>query len=221
MPFPGGIENISNGTLILSLLLAVLYGFAVSRPVSLRRTVVKTGSVALLALLAVIEGGPALLVAALVLSAIGDACLAHEGERPFLAGLASFLAGHIAYIALFWTTGGGIAEIVSQPSRIVIAVALVAAVGLILSRLWPAIEPNMRPPVALYCAAILAMGISSLAGLGPTVVAGALLFMASDALLAAGRFLVAPRDARQDWIRPLVWALYYAAQLLLTLSFVL
>jgi uncharacterized membrane protein YhhN len=200
MPFPGGIENIANGTLILSVLLAVLYGFAVSRPVSLRRTLVKTGSIALLALLAAVEGGPVLLVAALVLSAIGDACLAQEGERWFLGGLASFLAGHIAYIALFWTTGGGIAELVSEPSRIVIALALVAAVGLILSRLWPAIEAGMRPPVALYCAAILAMGVSS---------------------LAAGRFLVAPRDARQDWIRPLVWALYYAAQLLLTLSFVL
>jgi len=221
MPFPGGIENIANGTLIFSVLLAVLYGFAVTRPVSLRRTVVKTGSVALLAVLAAVEGGPALLVAALVLSAIGDACLAQDGERPFLAGLASFLVGHIAYIALFWTTGGGMAAIVSDPSRIVIAVALIVGVGLILTRLWPAIEARMRPPVALYCAAILAMGISSLSELGPTVVVGAVLFMASDALLAAGRFLVAPGDARQAWLRPLVWTLYYAAQLLLTLSFVL
>lgn len=221
MPFPGGIENIANGTLIFSVLLAVLYGFAVTRPVSLRRTVVKTGSVALLALLAAVEGGPALLVAALVLSAIGDACLAQDGERAFLAGLASFLAGHIAYIALFCMTGGGIAEIVSEPSRIVIAVALVAAVALILTRLWPAIEAGMRPPVALYCAAILAMGISSLSELGPTVVVGAVLFMASDALLAAGRFLVAPGDMRQAWLRPAVWTLYFTAQLLLTLSFVL
>jgi uncharacterized membrane protein YhhN len=220
MPFPGGIESISNGTLILSLLLSVLYGFAVSRPVSLRRTLVKTGSVALLALLAAVEGGPLLLIAALVLSAIGDACLAQEGEHWFLAGLTSFLVGHIAYVALFWTTGGGLAEILSQPSRIVIALSLAAAVALILTRLWPAIETGMRPPVALYCAAILAMGVSSLSELGPNVVAGALLFMASDALLAAGRFLVGPGDPRQDWIRPLVWALYYAAQLLLTLSFV-
>jgi uncharacterized membrane protein YhhN len=221
MPFPGGIESISNGTLILSLLLSVLYGFAVSRPVSLRRTLVKTGSVALLALLAAVEGGPLLLIAALVLSAIGDACLAQEGEHWFLAGLASFLVGHIAYVALFWTTGGGLAEILSQPSRIVIALSLAAAIALILTRLWPAIETGMRPPVALYCAAILAMGVSSLSELGPTVVAGALLFMASDALLAAGRFLVAPEDDRQAWIRPLVWTLYYAAQLVLTLSFVL
>jgi uncharacterized membrane protein YhhN len=221
MPFPGGVENIANGTLIFSVLLAAYYGMIVHRPPSPRRTIVKTGSVALLGLLPAIEGGPALLVAALALSAIGDACLAQDGEKAFLAGLASFLLAHVAYVALFWTTGGGIGEIVAQPSRIVVALALTAAVGLILSRLWPAIEAAMRPPVALYCVAILAMGLSSLSGLGAVVVAGAVLFMASDAILAAGRFLLPQDDPRQGWIRPLVWLLYYAAQLVLTLSFIL
>ena len=220
MPFPGGVENIANGTLIFSVLLAVFYGMIVHRAPSLRRTIVKTGSVVLLAALAAIEGGPALLVAALALSAVGDACLAQDGEKAFLAGLASFLLAHIAYVALFWTTGGGIAEIVSQPSRIVIALMLLAAVGLILSRLWPAIEAAMRPPVALYCVAILAMGLSSLSDLGAAVVAGAVLFMASDAILAAGRFLVPHDNPRQSWMRPLVWALYYTSQLVLTLSFI-
>ncbi len=220
MPFPGGVENIANGTLIFSVLLSVFYGMIVHRPPSLRRTIVKTGSVVLLTVLAAVEGGPALLVAALALSAIGDACLAQDGEKAFLAGLASFLLAHVAYVALFWTTGGGIDEIFSQPSRIVIALALLAAVGLILSRLWPAIEAAMRPPVALYCVAILAMGIASLSDLGPAVVAGALLFMASDAILAAGRFLVPDDDPRQGWMRPLVWLLYYMSQLVLTLSFV-
>ena len=220
MPFPGGVENIANGTLIFSVLLAVFYGMIVHRAPSLRRTIVKTGSVVLLAALAAIEGGPTLLVAALALSAVGDACLAQDGEKAFLAGLASFLLAHIAYVALFWTTGGGIAEIVSQPSRIVIALMLLAAVGLILSRLWPAIEAAMRPPVALYCVAILAMGLSSLSDLGAAVVAGAVLFMASDAILAAGRFLVPHDDPRQNWMRPLVWLLYYTSQLVLTLSFI-
>ncbi|MDO9307122.1 MAG: lysoplasmalogenase [Mesorhizobium sp.] len=220
MPFPGGVENIANGTLIFSVLLAVFYGMIVHRAPSLRRTIVKTGSVVLLAALAAIEGGPTLLVAALALSAVGDACLAQDGEGPFLAGLASFLLTHIAYVGLFWTTGGGIAEIVSQPSRIVIALTLLAAVGLILSRLWPAIEAAMRPPVALYCVAILAMGLSSLSDLGAAVVAGAVLFMASDAILAAGRFLVPHDHPRQNWMRPLVWLLYYTSQLVLTLSFI-
>lgn len=78
----------------------------------------------------------------------------------------------------------------------------------------------MRLPVLFYCVAILAMGISSLSELGATVVLGAVLFMASDAILAAGRFLVPADDPRHAWMQPLVWALYYAAQLLLTLSFI-
>lgn len=220
MPFPGGVENIANGTLIFSVLLAVFYGMIVHRAPSLRRTVVKTGSVALLVLLAWLQGGPPLLLAALALSAVGDACLAQKGETPFLAGLASFLCAHVAYVALFWAKGGGIAEILSEPSRIVIALALVTAVALILSRLWPALEAAMRLPVLFYCVAILAMGISSLSELGATVVLGAVLFMASDAILAAGRFLVPADDPRHAWMQPLVWALYYAAQLLLTLSFI-
>ena len=221
MPFPGGVESLANGTLVFSVLLAVFYGLLVHRASSLRRTLVKAGSVALLGMLAAAEGGPALLVAALTLSAIGDACLAQDGEKPFLAGLASFLLAHIAYVALFWTTGGGVDEIVAQPSRIIVALALIAAVGMILSRLWPAIDAAMRLPVALYCAAILAMGVSSLSLPGWTVLAGAVLFMASDAFLAVGRFLVADHDPHQGWTRPLVWVLYYAAQLVLTLNFIL
>lgn len=220
MPFPGGIDEVANGTLVLSVLLAVFYGLIVTRPPSLRRTVIKTGSVLLILVLAVLQGGPPLLLAALALSAAGDAFLAQSGKSTFLAGLASFLLAHIAYVALFWIEGAGFAEIVSEPSRVIIAAALAGAVGLILSRLWPAVDADMRAPVALYCVAILAMGISSLSDLGPTVVAGAVLFMASDAILAAGKFLVPEDDPRQAWMQPLVWALYYAAQLLLALSFI-
>ena len=221
MPFPGGVENVANGTLILSILLALYYAMIVARPPSLRRTVIKTGPIVLLAALAFLQGGPPLLLAALALSAMGDALLAQEGETPFLAGLASFLLAHIAYVLLFLSFGEGVVGIVSDPARITIAVALVGAVVLVLTRLWPVLGRAMRMPVALYGAAILAMGLSSLSDLGATVVAGALLFTASDALLAAGRFLVPADDARQNWLRPLVWALYYAAQLLLTLSFIL
>jgi uncharacterized membrane protein YhhN len=220
MLFAGGVESLANGTLVLSVIMAAYYAMIVSRPPSLRRTMVKTGAVALLAVLASAQGGPPLLIAALALGAVGDACLAQDGEPSFLAGLGAFLFAHLAYVALFWSHGGGVAEIVSEPSRVVIGGALAAAVGIILSRLWPSLGTPMRLPVALYCLAILAMGISSLADLGPTIVAGALLFMASDALLAVGRFVLPPEDARQGWMRPLVWVLYYAAQLLLTLSFI-
>src|SRR5690606_24910031 len=107
MPFPGGIEGTENGILLLSIAAALLYLPVLGRPPSLRRTAVKAGSVALLAALAFEAGGPLLLVAALALSALGDAALAQEKDRFFLAGLVSFLLAHIAYVVLFLRASGG------------------------------------------------------------------------------------------------------------------
>lgn len=220
MPFPGGIADTSNGTLIFAILLAVFYGIVVDRPPSMRRTIVKTGSVLLLALLAYLQGGPALLVAALVLSAAGDAFLAQEGEQTFLGGLASFLLAHVAYVALFWTIGEGIGPLRAEVWRMALAAVMVAAVALLLRQLWPAVESRLRGPVVAYAAAILAMGVASLTLPLPLAILGAVLFMASDALLATGRFLMAPASPQQAWVRPTVWALYFVAQVCITLAFV-
>src|SRR5690606_10948726 len=65
MPFPGGMDSLANGTLLLSVAAALLYLPVQGRSPSLRRTIVKTAAVALLAVLAWIAGGPLLLVAAL------------------------------------------------------------------------------------------------------------------------------------------------------------
>ena len=45
--------------------------------------------------------------------------------------------------------------------------------------------------------------------------------MASDGLLAAEKFLVAAISPHRVWMRYAVWALYYAAQLAITLGFLL
>jgi hypothetical protein len=57
MPFPGGVDSLANGTLLLSVAAALLYLPVQGRPPSLRRTIVKTAAVALLAVLAWIAGG--------------------------------------------------------------------------------------------------------------------------------------------------------------------
>ena len=220
MPLPGPPTDGANGTLLLAVLAAFLYLYVVRQPQSWRRTVVKTAGVALLGVLAFQQGGPILLVAALALGAAGDACLSRDGDRWFLAGLASFLASHVAYVPLFALEGGGLAAMVSQPWRIAAAVAMVAAVGALLRILWPGVPVDMRMPVAAYAAAILAMGLTSLTVPAPIIALGAALFMASDALLAFGRFRIAP-DAQPDWLGPAVWVLYFAAQLTLTLGFLL
>ena len=48
----------------------------------------------------------------------------------------------------------------------------------------------MRLPILVYVAAIVAMGLAALTLGSPWIIGGAILFMASDSLLAAERFLV-------------------------------
>ncbi|MEO4000630.1 lysoplasmalogenase [Mesorhizobium sp. CAU 1732] len=221
MPFAGGIEDLSNGTLIFSAISAFFYLAALRQPPSWRRTVAKTAATGLLAVLAVMEGGPWLLVAALALSAAGDAFLSQDGEPAFLSGLGSFLLAHVAYVALFVMTGAGIEILTAQTWRIPLPViVLIASVPLIL-RLIPAVGDALRIPVAVYVAAILAMMIASAMVPAPIIMIGAALFVASDAILASERFLLGASSWHRIWTGPAVWVLYYLAQLAITLGFLI
>ncbi|WP_149803403.1 lysoplasmalogenase family protein [Mesorhizobium sp. NFR06] len=221
MPFPGGIEANANATLLFSFVAAAIYAFALDMPPKLTRTAAKTLAVAFLAVLAAMQGGPLLLVVALALSAIGDAFLSRDGEKAFLGGLASFLTAHIVFVALFLKTGGGLELLSAQSWRGAIALAMAAFSIVMLAALWRRVGPQLRIPIAVYVAAILAMGLSALTISYPWVIAGAVLFMASDGLLAAERFLLAAISPHRMWIRYAVWVLYYAAQLAITLGFLL
>ncbi|MBK8456635.1 MAG: lysoplasmalogenase [Phyllobacteriaceae bacterium] len=216
MPFPGGPTTTENAMLIFAAVAALLYLFRLEGVRDWRRALIKTLSTGLLALLAFRAGGPGLLVAALVLSAFGDAFLAFDGDRPFAAGLASFLAGHVAYAALFFGEGGGLALLTAP--RLLIGVAMVGlAIGLI-ARLRPAVPDRLRGPVTAYGAAILAMGLTALAVVAPLVVAGAALFMASDALLGTERFLLDRDSPMRKPARYAVWTLYWLGQAAIALG---
>ncbi|TIP68916.1 MAG: lysoplasmalogenase, partial [Mesorhizobium sp.] len=65
------------------------------------------------------------------------------------------------------------------------------------------------------------MGISALTLSNFWVVGGAVLFMAYDGLLAAEKFLLSAISPHRAWTRHAVWALYYAAQLGITMGFLL
>jgi len=221
MPFPGGIEANANATLLFSFAAAVIYAFALDMSPKLTRTAAKTLAVAMLAVLAAMQGGPLLLVVALGLSAIGDAFLSRDGEKAFLGGLGSFLAAHIIYVALFLRAGGGLYLLSAESWRGAIALAMAAFGIVMLAALWRRVGPQLRIPIAVYVAAILAMGISALTVDRSWVIAGAVLFMASDGLLAAERFLLAAISPQRAWMRYAVWVLYYAAQLAVTLGFLL
>ncbi|MFA6154975.1 lysoplasmalogenase family protein [Mesorhizobium sp.] len=219
MPFPGGIDANANATLIFSLVAAVIYAFTLGASPTLARSAAKTLAVAMLAVLAALQGGPPLLVAALALSALGDAFLSREGEKAFLAGLASFLVAHIVYVVLFLRGGSGMQLLGAEPWHGAIGLVMTVFAVVMLAALWRRVGPGLRVPIAVYVVAILVMGLSALTTSNVWVIAGALLFMASDGLLATEKFLVAAISPHRAWMRLAVWVLYYAAQLVITLGF--
>ena len=225
MPFPGGIDSLANGTLIISVGAACLYLVLRGTEPVWRRTLLKTASIALLAFLAMIAGGPFLLVAALLICAVGDALLAQEGEQFFLGGLVAFLLGHLVYIALFLAVaaglGTGMTTLLAEPWRAFLVLAAFVATGALALRLLPAIGEDLRLPVIAYAVAILAMLAAAATLPLPMVVAGAALFFVSDAILAAERFLLEDDSLPKVVAGPAVWVLYYLGQMAIVLGFVL
>ncbi|TGT34820.1 lysoplasmalogenase family protein, partial [Mesorhizobium sp. M8A.F.Ca.ET.167.01.1.1] len=95
-----------------------------------------------------------------------------------------FLAAHIIYVVLFVEAGGGLDLLSADAWRGAIALAMAAFSIVMLAALWCRVGPQLRIPIAVYVAAILAMGISALTTSAPLVITGAVLFIASDGLLA-------------------------------------
>jgi uncharacterized membrane protein YhhN len=125
-------------------------------------------------------------VAALVLSLAGDVLLMLPADL-FVAGLAAFLVAHVAYVIGFW---------VDPPSAVALAVGLLltalAVVPLavrILSAIRAGPEPEVRGPVAGYIVVISAMVASAIASRIAWATAGAVLFAASDSMIAWNRFV--------------------------------
>ena len=126
------------------------------------------------------------MVVGLVLSLAGDVFLMLP-ERWFVAGLGSFLLGHIAYIvglqlaprSLGWTLLG-----------LALVLAAVATVGRrIVQGVAAGDHREMVGPVIAYLVVISAMVVSAFGTAGLWAIAGASLFYASDATLAWNRFL--------------------------------
>ncbi|MER8862633.1 lysoplasmalogenase family protein [Mesorhizobium sp. M0751] len=221
MPFPGGIDANANATLVFSLAAAVIYAFSLGMRPRLSRSAARTLAVALLAVLVVQQGGPWLLVAALGVSAVGDAFLSRDGEKAFLAGTASFLAAHMLYVVLFLRAGGGPGLLSAEPWRAAIVLAMFVSVLTMLFALRRRVGPALRLPIGVHAPALLAMGITALTLNSVGVVGGVVLLMLSDGLLAAEKFLLPVISPRRIWMRHGIWALYYVGQLAITLGFLL
>jgi uncharacterized membrane protein YhhN len=232
--------------LIVSLTAGLIYGLGFAgRPPSALRTIVKVMAVGALALFGLsmwLSDATAIQQAAdprfaaflqstrwiggaaaigLVLCAIGDGFLAGDPKRWLLPGLVAFLLGHVAYVAMFlmpvpdpWGE-----PTLGLPGWIVAGFVVAAAVWMV-RWLWPSLG-DMRWPVVAYAVVITAMVVASLtvSRQGAHLALAALLFMASDAILAAEMFKGVKIFGSPRLTAWLIWFLYFGSQLLFAEQF--
>ncbi|MGD0485256.1 MAG: lysoplasmalogenase [Gemmatimonadales bacterium] len=157
-----------------------------------------------------------LILAGLALSLAGDVFLM-LGEARFLPGLGCFLAAQLVYAWAFTTSAPfGAVQMPWAAPFAFFAVMVVLA-------LWQGLPgPTLRGAVVVYAAAIGLMAWRAAVrvgapgvppGSGAAALAGACLFLASDAVLAVNRFR---RPLRLG--EPVTLATYWAAQFLIALS---
>lgn len=144
------------------------------------------------------------LLAGLVLAAVGDVLLIPDDNRAFLGGLVSFLLGHVAYAVAFAVRG------VEWRWVGLAALAMVVVATPVLRWLWPHVDRPMRGPVATYMVVITAMVALAMGTLDLWLVAGAVGFYLSDLSVAKGRF-VGQSFANRAWGLPL----YFFSQLVI------
>jgi uncharacterized membrane protein YhhN len=144
---------------------------------------------------------------ALALGWAGDVALLGASDAAFTAGLGSFLACHLAWIAaLRQRDSSG-----QLRNRLPWAVLEVAACGALNGYLWHRTGKH-RIPVIVYSCALLAMSLVSLDSRSRKVAAGGALFLASDALVALQKF----SDLKVPQGQAAVMSTYAAAQALLS-----
>jgi len=151
-----------------------------------------------------------IVLAALVLSWLGDLLLTFESRNAFLGGLVAFLLGHVAYSVAFGTLG-------VNP---VVGALAAAAVAIVAVFVWRWLAPHvgdMAAPVVAYIVVISAMVVLAYGAFGDgatwLIPVGATLFFISDLFVARNQF-VAQTTVNRMWGLPL----YYLAQVLLALS---
>lgn len=201
--------------LMAAILLSGLgYLWAVSKGHTTLRYVLKPGTMLLMIALAV-TGMPAagrygqLILAGLAASTAGDICLLLPNR--FLQGLAAFFVAHLLYILAFTV------EFTFRGRDLLLLTALALAAVPVFRLLRPGVlergGPGLLFAVGLYMTAISVMVWRAVALGDPLVIAGAVLFYISDAILAVNRFA-----------KPFAWAdyavmtTYYGAQYCIALS---
>lgn len=156
--------------------------------------------------------------AALGAGFLGDTLLLGSGIF-FTLGLSAFLVGHLFYIAALLLPT---VPVITWPLAAVIIPYILAGAAFLRSA-YPHIDKKLRVQVTLYTFVELAMGYAALlrgiSAHGPSVflfIAGSLLFIASDALLAFNIFIHEYR-----WRSVAVMITYLMGQTMLAAAFLL
>jgi uncharacterized membrane protein YhhN len=151
-------------------------------------------------------------LAALALGLLGDIFLTLPRDR-FVAGLAAFLVGHLAYIAGFHAAGVPVGT--TGLWLAVLLVPLALALLPIIRGARRAGHQELAGPIIVYSLVISAMVASALAGPSRLAAVGALLFIASDGLIGFQRFV-----GNRRWMGLAVIVTYHLGQAGLVLSLV-
>ncbi|MEA2002404.1 MAG: lysoplasmalogenase [Actinomycetota bacterium] len=126
-----------------------------------------------------------IMIVGLTLSWLGDLFLSYNGRTPFVAGLAAFLAGHIAYIMAFANRGLGEQFFVPMLGMVVVAIPIA-------TWLLPTVPRELKIPVIAYMAVITTMVATAVstntADADWRILAGAIAFYLSDLGVARDRF---------------------------------
>lgn len=179
--------------LSLAAVMAVVDWVAVARENAVLEYVSKPAATVALALFAVsidVEhtASWAWLVVALVFCLLGDVFLMLPGNR-FVPGLASFAVAQVMF-----AIGFAVGE-TSAARWLVAAVIAIPVASLLARRFVGAIRrsghPELVVPVSVYVVVITMMALSAVASGSWVAVAGAIVFMISDALIAETRFVKA------------------------------
>lgn len=118
---------------------------------------------------------------ALLFSLGGDVFLMLPRDL-FVAGLASFLVGHVAYVVGFVVDDG---SLLAAP----VVIALASPLALRIIRGARVHDPRLQAPVGLYIGVISLMVGAAIGDANGWAIGGALLFYASDAMIGWSRFV--------------------------------
>lgn len=150
---------------------------------------------------AVRSGFHRLIMISLVFSTAGDCFLMFKNDDLFIFGLGSFLVAHVLYIVAFARNLKGAAVPIPIGGKIMLALPFAGFVGIFLYILKDHILGNettkdLLVPVAVYATVIGTMGLFAMYRMSATnrlsfrfILAGALLFIASDSLIAINKFV--------------------------------